>query len=59
MSDCHIVFMSAYITNVSVCSKLVQMNNSRIRSKFKGSYLKQKNKNSFYSKECGKFIYCL
>ena len=59
MSDCHIVFMSAYITNVSVCPKLVQMNNSRIRSKFKGSCLKQKNKNSFYSKECGKFIYCL
>ena len=33
-----------YIANVSVCPKLVWMNNSRIRLKFEGSCLKQEEK---------------
>ena len=34
-------FTSTYIANVSICPKLIWMNNSRIRLKFKGSCLKQ------------------
>ena len=30
-----------YVANVSVCSKLIWIHNSRIRLKFKGSFLKQ------------------
>ena len=37
-------FTCAYIANVSICPKLIWMNNSKIRLKFKGSYLKQEDK---------------
>ena len=41
-------FISPYIANVSVKDeKLVWINNSRIRLKFKGSYLKQEDKAPF------------
>ena len=33
--------MYDYVANVSVCSKLIWIHNSRIRLKFKGSCLKQ------------------
>ena len=36
-----------YIANVSVCSKLLWMNNSKIRLKFKESWLKQEDKAPF------------
>ena len=34
-------YICAYIPNVSVCPKLIWMNNFKIRLKFKGSCLKQ------------------
>ena len=39
--------MCLYIANASVCPKLVWMNNSKIRLKFKGSCLKKKDKAPF------------
>ena len=43
-------FTCAYIANVSVCPKLIWMNNSRIRLKFKRSCLKQEDKAPFTPK---------
>ena len=40
-------FTSPYIANASVSPKLVWMNNSRIRLKFKGNCLKQGDKTPF------------
>ena len=40
-------FMGIYVTNVSVCPKLIWMNNSKIRLKFKGSCLKEEDKSRF------------
>ena len=34
-------FMCTYVANVSVCPKLIWINNSKTRLKFKGSCLKQ------------------
>ena len=50
-------FKCAHVANVSGCPKLIWMNNSRIRVKFKGSSLKKSN--TSHSKKCGRFIYCL
>ena len=43
-------FAFLYIANLSVCPKIVWMNNSRIRLKFKGSCLKQEDKAPFTPK---------
>ena len=43
-------FTYAYITNVSVCLKLIWMNNSKIRLEFKGSCLKQEDKAAYTPK---------
>ena len=37
-------FMCAYIAHVSVCPKLIWINNSKIRLRFKGSFLKQEDR---------------
>ena len=43
-------FMCAYTANGSVCPKLIWVNNSKIRLKFKGSCLKQEDKAAFTPK---------
>ena len=40
----------SYTANTSVCSKLIWMNNSKIRLKFKGSCSKQEDKAAFTQK---------
>ena len=40
-------FTCVYVANVSVCPKLICMNNSKIKLKFRGNYLKQENKALF------------
>ena len=40
-------FTCAHIANVSICPKLVWMNDSRITLKVKGSCLKQEDKTAF------------
>ena len=48
-----------YTANKCLSSKLIWMNNSRIRLKFKESSLKREDWAAFKPKKCGKFIYCL
>ena len=43
-------FTCAYIANISVCPKLIWMNNSKIRLTFKGSCLKQEDKAAYTPK---------
>ena len=51
--------LCAYIANLSLCLKLVWMNNFRIRLKFKGSFLKQGEKAAFTPKHAvNLFIVC-
>ena len=40
-------FMCTYVANVSVCPKLIWINNSEKRLKFKGSFLKQEDNAPF------------
>ena len=43
-------FTCAYIANVSICPKLIWMNNSKIRLKFKGNCLKQEDEAAYTPK---------
>ena len=43
-------FTRAYIANISVCPKLIWMNNSKIRLTFKGSCLNQEDKAAYTPK---------
>ena len=47
-----------YTTNKILSPKL-QWDKSRLRLRFEGSCLKKIRYNTYYSKQCGKFIYCL
>ena len=49
------IFMCVYVANVSACPKLMWMNNTAIRLKFKGS----SKISTFYSEQYSKFIYHL
>ena len=49
-------FTCAYIANVSVCSKLIWMNSTKIRLKFKESCLKEEDKAAYTQKNANLFI---